>query len=247
MSSNTGTFTALTSSSADHGEYADLFRTACSAGQPSLWSLGDHTPAIFTTPLEFDLILNLDASCAHRTWNALQHGLAPWHQFAFAREFTYFSPFEHLYAEQAESALKPFRSLEDDWDGYGALKIREDTIEHAQKALTMLLGLAPMPDISPNPNGTISFEWEDGEILAHLEMGSTMYSGFIRMPGADSKYFKGDAANVPEEFGRIVGAAVHPDDLEFTFGSLGDVHSPRLADTAITRIEIDGGHVSLAA
>src|SRR5262245_20964910 len=82
--------------------------------------------------------------------------------------------------DAAESTLRDFATLGPDWDGDGALSINPTVISNAT-AIARALGSAfPMPDINPNPNGTISFEWESGSGIAHLEMGKTRFSFYAR-------------------------------------------------------------------
>jgi hypothetical protein len=80
------------------------------------------------------------------------------------------SPSEVLYALAA---------LPENWDGYGALHISAETIHNARRALNVLAH-APLPEITPNPNGTISFEWETESSEAHLEIGKTRYSFYAK-------------------------------------------------------------------
>jgi hypothetical protein len=80
----------------------------------------------------------------------------------------------------AEQAIAAFQGLGDDWDGYGALAIDATTISNALLAVHILVRLVAMPDITPNPNGTLSFEWETSSGLAHLEIGKTKYSFYAR-------------------------------------------------------------------
>src|SRR5262249_46266244 len=60
----------------------------------------------------------------------------------------------------AHQLLRRIADLQDNWDGYGALPIQHNTALNAHLALNTLLLDAPVPDITPNTNGTVSFEWE---------------------------------------------------------------------------------------
>jgi len=66
-----------------------------------------------------------------------------------------------------------------DWDGYGALPISAATKYNSLASLRGLLVTAPTPDITPNPNGTLSFEWEASRGTAHLEVGQTRLSFYL--------------------------------------------------------------------
>ncbi|MBU4185490.1 MAG: hypothetical protein KKI12_04635 [Proteobacteria bacterium] len=49
--------------------------------------------------------------------------------------------------------------LEVNWDGYGAMPISRETYSEARKLLRMMPSSSPMPDISAEPDGEITFEW----------------------------------------------------------------------------------------
>jgi hypothetical protein len=61
---------------------------------------------------------------------------------------------------EAKAKVEDFAAMSENWDGYGAIQIGFETKKNAQFALELLLIHAPAPDITPNSNGTISFEWE---------------------------------------------------------------------------------------
>ena len=66
-------------------------------------------------------------------------------------------------AKLARLAIKELADLKENWDGYGAAPISEQTRDNALRFVNLIeaapYGL-PAPEICPNPNGTISFEWE---------------------------------------------------------------------------------------
>src|SRR5690606_27065497 len=75
-----------------------------------------------------------------------------------------------------------FKSLENSWDGYGALPLG---VKCAKNAIMLLDSfdmaiLTKVSDIHPNPNGTITFEWEnkDKEIVS-LEIGKDTFTYFV--------------------------------------------------------------------
>ena len=49
--------------------------------------------------------------------------------------------------------------LEANWDGYGAMPISRETYSKSRKLLRMMPSSLPMPDISAEPGGEITFEW----------------------------------------------------------------------------------------
>ena len=56
---------------------------------------------------------------------------------------------EKVYEEYSEA----------NWDGYGAMPISRETYSEARKLLRMMPSSSPMPDISAEPDGEITFEW----------------------------------------------------------------------------------------
>src|SRR5262245_6918574 len=80
---------------------------------------------------------------------------------------------------EAKAKVEDFAAMPENWDGYGAIRIGFETKNNAQSALELILIYAPAPDITPNSNGTISFEWETPHGVSHLEIGRTKFSFYI--------------------------------------------------------------------
>jgi len=76
----------------------------------------------------------------------------------------------------AREKLEELVRMPENWDGYGAVPIRIETTRNALRMLEILPDEIPMPDITPNPNGTVSFEWESPAGIGHLEIGRTRCS-----------------------------------------------------------------------
>jgi hypothetical protein len=64
------------------------------------------------------------------------------------------------------------------WDGYGANPIGKSCIANARSVLGALHSWIPSPDIIPNPNGTLTLDWETEEQFLSLEVGATRFSTF---------------------------------------------------------------------
>jgi len=79
-----------------------------------------------------------------------------------------------------ENQIEEICKMPAGWDGYGALPISQSTKYNALAALRGILGSAKAPDITPNPNGTLSFEWETHQGVGHLEIGQTRLSFYIQ-------------------------------------------------------------------
>lgn len=67
-----------------------------------------------------------------------------------------------------------FRGLTENWDGQGAIAISEEVIENSIR-LGSLLSRLPTIEVSPNPNGTVSFYFDLPDSCVELELGRTRY------------------------------------------------------------------------
>jgi hypothetical protein len=69
------------------------------------------------------------------------------------------------------------------WDGYGALPITQETYDEAVRFLSALPSWLPTPEIVPEPDGDIGFEWNFGRnrILAASVNGTNRitYAGLL--------------------------------------------------------------------
>lgn len=110
----------------------------------------------------------------------------------------------------ALSQIRAIGELPANWDGYGALPIAEETKHNAETALSRIAGFTPTPEIAPNPNGTISFEWESEFGTAHLEIGRTLFSFFISPTASDPILADGDVAKIGYEIAAWTSAMLFP-------------------------------------
>lgn len=82
--------------------------------------------------------------------------------------------------ESREAALEEVRAFAnylDDWDGYGAVRPLSDCLMHAMNIIrNKNIRLDYLSDIYPNPNGTLSLEWEKDENEIGLEVGKEEFS-----------------------------------------------------------------------
>ena len=92
---------------------------------------------------------------------------------------------------QSDTQLAEIERLGANWDGYGAHPIDAETAKFARNALAIFQRWDVVPDLTPNPNGTISFEWETPKGNAHLEMGKTRFVCILRPTGAATIPFSG--------------------------------------------------------
>jgi hypothetical protein len=108
-------------------------------------------------------------------------------------------------------AIQEFATFESGWDGYGALPIHEATLKNATRFLNSLPEHFPCPDLTPDTNGTVSMEWESREGIAHLEIGKTRYSLYIkRHMGNPAVLRDGEAAILGADIAMLIGAVLYP-------------------------------------
>nr|HMU04532.1 hypothetical protein [Saprospiraceae bacterium] len=103
---------------------------------------------------------------------------------------SYFDKFQII-----ESILS-FKSLENSWDGYNAVPTGIKCATNALKIVDALdLGsLEKISDIYPNPNGTITIEWENNynEIVS-LEIGKETFTYYVEFTSFGTKFFNKQA------------------------------------------------------
>lgn len=85
-----------------------------------------------------------------------------------------------------------FKSLQNSWDGFGARPLGIKCAANALKILDNIGDneLDKISDFYPNPNGTISYEWENinNEIIS-LEIGKDTFSYYVSFNSVETKYF----------------------------------------------------------
>lgn len=116
------------------------------------------------------------------------------------------------YAEFAavERAIEGGAFTEPNWDGYNALGVKAETKENAIRGINNILLEAPPPEMTPNPNGTLSFEWETQNGAAHLEVGQTTFSFYIRPRVGVPILFGGPADLIGRLHGSLMAGLLFP-------------------------------------
>ena len=97
------------------------------------------------------------------------------------------------------------------WDGYSSMPISEPTRANAKRLLELMIGTVSVPDITPNPNGTISLEWENSFGLAHLEVGKTRFSCYMQPHGAAPSYAEGLADWCDRSVAEMLASVLEPE------------------------------------
>lgn len=111
--------------------------------------------------------------------------------------------------DAARSAVKgAFQQA--NWDGYGALPIGDDTRGNAIGALNQIENLTCAPEVTPNPNGTLSFEWESAKGFGLLEIGRTRYSFYLQPYRGTPLMATGEADDINPAVGLLVDALLYP-------------------------------------
>jgi hypothetical protein len=91
----------------------------------------------------------------------------------------------------ALESMDQLAMLPEDWDGHGGAAIAPRIIERAKVLIRVISTLAPMPELVPNPNGTISMEWSNDKGRAHLEIGEEQFSFSLKGTGRTTVYHMG--------------------------------------------------------
>lgn len=121
---------------------------------------------------------------------------------------------------KCKQTIESFCLFEEGWDGYGAFPIHSQTKKNALDFLNFYAsnaikveGSLLFPELTPNTNGTINFEWENHGKLANLDIGKTQISFFITQPNHNPIIYDGNAAD--------------PSSYEKVFTLILDVFFPR--------------------
>lgn len=110
---------------------------------------------------------------------------------------------------KCKQTIESFCLFKEDWDGYGALPIHPQTKKnaleflnfYATNAIKLKMNLS-FPELTPNTNGTINFEWENHDKIANLDIGKTRISFFITQPNHKPIIYDGNAAD-PLSYGKV--------------------------------------------
>lgn len=126
----------------------------------------------------------------------------------FARQVQLRPSFYQEFA--AHQLLHHLKDLGEDWDGYGAAPIHADTILNAHRALSEFLLSVPVPEIVPNSNGTVSFEWETSLGSANIEIGLTRFSFYLKPSHGPIIPVDGSSNEIPPVLGSVISALLFP-------------------------------------
>ncbi len=124
--------------------------------------------------------------------------------YSYSNRQSYFE-FEY---NNTDSILKELSNLALNWDGYNALPIKVQTTQNVKAALNIFRNIIPFPDLTPNPNGTISLEWETTFGNAHLEIGKTNFGLFIIPNQGKTVYFDSELINTTDNLWLMIAISI---------------------------------------
>ena len=105
---------------------------------------------------------------------------------------------------QAQDEIRAYANFQDDWDGYGAVRPMAECLNHALEIIrNENVCLDYLADIYPNPNGTITLEWEQDDNEIGLEVGSHEFSYFAHF--GDIHTYNNKKQYVAEELEKLAG------------------------------------------
>lgn len=110
--------------------------------------------------------------------------------------------------ERIKNYIKSLRNLEDGWDGYDAVKISQKTIDNASKIFSEILAKGPIANVTPNSHDTISFEWENNQGSAHLELGIEKYSFYIDIKNHAPLFDDGNLEDISDKVVELLEATL---------------------------------------
>lgn len=110
----------------------------------------------------------------------------------------------------AKAEIEKLAAMPANWDGEGALQICEEAKGNAKATVDAVFPNVPSPEIIPNPNGTISFEWESEKGKAHLEIGRTQFSFYIKPRQGEPLLLDGKIEQISDDLGRIISLWLFP-------------------------------------
>lgn len=89
---------------------------------------------------------------------------------------------------EVKQNIDDLSNLQDNWDGYSAIKPIDLIIEKTKQFLNRLniFQLTKLTDIYPNPHGTISIEFINKEQKICIEIGQTNATYFYRINKIDT-------------------------------------------------------------
>jgi hypothetical protein len=206
-----GTFVSLSSHS--------IFMSSLSAGSIIAGSLS--AGSIFAGSMHTGSIIagsmSSGTTSISEAWNAITNVAGPLSSaqpsFGATQSFVYRVPavtwLEEL--KSARHSIDEFALLQENWDAYGASQISDEARQHAHRFINEIEAApfeVPIPEVSPKPTGTISFEWEAPHAEVYIEIGNTRYSGFIKTEQREPVFLQGHADSMDQQIVALIQSAL---------------------------------------
>jgi hypothetical protein len=87
---------------------------------------------------------------------------------------------------EVEDMLLPIQELRSGWHGPRSVAISKEVADRTRQLVTRAASAGlPVPEVTPNPHGTITLEWESQNTSLSLEVGRSKTSGYLRTDGND--------------------------------------------------------------
>lgn len=110
--------------------------------------------------------------------------------------------------------IEEFGKLSENWDGHGASSISNQARDNANHFIETIEAApfnTPAPEVLPQPNGTISFEWETPFVEVYLEVGNTLCSGYIKADAVEHVLFlQGPAGALDQQIVALLYDVIAP-------------------------------------
>jgi hypothetical protein len=118
-------------------------------------------------------------------------------QYGFPRELP---PLQiSIQSDTIQQFIDELSNLDQNWDGYGALKVTPESRAFAKAFLAFAPESMGSPEITPTSNGTISFEWQSNQGDAYIEIGRTRFSGHIQPRNSSTIFIEGQSATLGQQ------------------------------------------------
>lgn len=119
----------------------------------------------------------------------------------YIRELISFSSHSHQTKKDIIEKIVAFKTLVNNWDGYGSIPLEVKTATNAIQLLDFLpeMVIGRITDFFPNPQGTINFVWEnESHEIVSLEIGNDTMSYYIKTSDQEPRFFNNIEINEEE-------------------------------------------------
>jgi hypothetical protein len=101
---------------------------------------------------------------------------------------------------------------EENWDGYGAESVGPLAVWNAEDLIRALPDGFPVPDVAPEPDGSISFDWtvaNDQRVALSVSESNRLAFAWVNGTERGQAVVNFDGANLPEWFLHVIGPVVN--------------------------------------